>query len=183
MSVTSRKKFIRNVAAGITAPMLLPFLAFANEEEFKGAVVSEDEGEIYYLRDGTAKIKIKISKVQGSGSMSFLSESFRPGDAIPVHKHLNEDEFIFIHQDTGLLLLGDAEHAVSAGSVAIVPKGIWHRLKNTGNEILEMQFGYTPSGFEGYFRELGAPPGQPIPKRTLKEHEELARKWGMMYRW
>ena len=49
------------------------------------------------MRDATAIVKIKMAKTQGANSISFLSETFRPGEALPVHKHLNEEELIFLH--------------------------------------------------------------------------------------
>jgi quercetin dioxygenase-like cupin family protein len=149
---------------------------------FNGLVVNEDEGEAFQLRDGTAITKIKIAKVQGAESISFLSESFKPGDFIPVHKHLNEDEFVFLHKGSGLFTLGDKEYQIKEGAVALVPKGVWHGLKNTGSENLEMRFGYAPSGFEGFFREAGTPVGQPFIQKTLDERRAIAKKWGMTYK-
>jgi len=63
-----------------------------------------------------------------------------------------------------------------------VPKGVWHGLQNTGSLNIEMRFAYTPSGFEGYFREVGTPPGQPFVVRTKEEKRIIARKWGMIHK-
>ena len=145
-------------------------------------VVNEEEGEAIQMRDGTAIVKIKIAKTQGSKSISFLSESFRPGDALPVHKHLKEEELIFIHKGSGLFTLGDKEYPIKEGAVAIVPKGIWHGLKNTGNENIEMRFCYTPSGFEGFFREVGTPVGEKFIRKSMEERRAIAKKWGMIYK-
>ena len=87
--------------------------------------------------------------------MGCAAALFRPGDALAVHKHLNEDELIFMHRGSGLFMLGDKQYEIKEGAVALVPKGVWHGLRNTGNENIEMRFGYTPSGFEGFFREAG----------------------------
>jgi quercetin dioxygenase-like cupin family protein len=148
----------------------------------EGLVVSEDEGEALQMRDGTAIVKIKIAKTQGANSIAFLSESFRPGDALPIHKHLNEDELIFLHKGSGLLTLGDKQYQIREGAVALVPKGIWHGLQNTGNENIEMRFGYTPPGFEGFFREVGTPVGQSFIQKTMEERRTIAKKWGMIYK-
>ena len=74
------------------------------------------------MRDGTAIVKIKIAKVQGANSISFLSKSFRPGDALAVHKYLNEDEQIFMHRGSGLFMLGDKQYEIKEGAVALVSK-------------------------------------------------------------
>ena len=62
------------------------------------------------------------------------TQTFKPGDGIKVHKHSNEAELIFIHKGFGLLTLGDQEYKVKQGAVALIPKGVWHGLKNTGTE-------------------------------------------------
>ena len=101
---------------------------------------------------------------------------------MPVHKHLNEDELIFLHKGTGLFTLADKQYQIKEGAVALVPKGVWHGLQNTGSENIEMRFGYTPSGFEGFFREVGTPVGQPFIQKTREERKAIAKKWGMIYK-
>lgn len=108
--MNSRRQFIQNGTCGILSGFMLPTLAFAETPtDFEGLVVNEDEGEVVRLRDGTAIVRIKIAKSQGSDSICFLSESFRPGDFLPVHKHMNEDELIFIHKGSGIFTLNESE--------------------------------------------------------------------------
>jgi quercetin dioxygenase-like cupin family protein len=181
--MTSRRQFLQQGSLGFVSSFILPLSVLAKDtSDFNGIVVSEDEGEAFQMRDGTAIIKIKIAKVQGAESISFLSESFRPGDALPVHKHLNEDELIFLHKGSGLFTLGDRQYEIKEGAVALVPKGVWHGLQNTGSENIEMRFGYTPSGFEGFFREVGTPVGQSFIQKTMDERKAIAKKWGMIYK-
>ena len=81
----SRRQFMQKGSLGLLSSLVLPLPALANPtSDFAGLVVNEDEGEAIQMRDGTAIVKIKIAKVQGSESISFLSESFRPGDALLV---------------------------------------------------------------------------------------------------
>jgi len=181
--MTSRRQFLQKGSVGFLSSLILPLPVFAKvNSDFDGLVVSEDEGEAFQMRDGTAIVKIKIAKVQGAESISFLSESFKPGDALPVHKHLNEDELIFLHKGSGMFTLGDKQYEIKEGAVAIVPKGVWHGLQNTGSENIEMRFGYTPSGFEGFFREVGTSVGQPFIQKTTDERRAIAKKWGMIYK-
>ena len=181
--MNSRKQFIQNGTFGILSGLMLPTLAFAEIfTDFEGLVVNEDEGEAVRMRDGTSIVHIKIAKSQGSDSICFLSESFRPGDFLPVHKHMNEDELIFIHKGSGVFTLGDKEYQVNEGAVIIVPKGKWHGLKNTGGINIEMRMAYTPSGFENFFREVGQPVGQPFVQKTMEERRAIAKKWGMIYK-
>ncbi len=181
--MTSRRQFLERGSSGFLACVMFSSTILSPDKmAFEGFVVSEDEGEAFQLRDGTAIVRIKIAKVQGVECISFLSESFRPGDALPVHKHLNEDELIFLHKGSGLFTLGGRQYQISQGAVALVPKGVWHGLQNTGGENIEMRFGYAPSGFEGFFREAGTPIGQPFIRKTMDERRAIAKKWGMIYR-
>ena len=181
--MTSRRQFLQQGSLGFLSSLILPFPALAKDtSDFTGLVISEDEGEAIQMRDGTAIVKIKIAKIQGAESISFLSESFKPGDALPVHKHLNEDEFIFLHKGSGLFTLGDKQYQIKEGAVALVPKGVWHGLQNNGSENIEMRFGYSPSGFEGFFREVGTIVGQPFIQKTMNERRAIAKRWGMIYK-
>lgn len=181
--MTSRRQFLQQGSLSLFSSLILPLSSLANDtSDFTGLVINEDEGEAFQMRDGTAIVKIKIAKSQGAGSISFLSETFKPGDALPVHKHLNEDELIFLHKGTGLFTLADKQYQIKEGAVALVPKGVWHGLQNTGSENIEMRFGYTPSGFEGFFREVGTPVGQPFIQKTREERKAIAKKWGMIYK-
>lgn len=146
--------------------------------DFEGLVIDDQEGEAYM--NGKTITRIKIAKVHGCQSMSFLSSQIIHGHSITVHKHLNEDEFIFIHKGSGVLTLGEEQYPVSTGAVAMVPKGVWHGLQNIGNENIEMRFGYAPSGFEGYFREVGIPLGQTGVEKTPEERRAIGEKWGML---
>ena len=181
--MTSRRHFLQQGSLGFLSSLILPLSSPGKDtSDFAGLVISEDEGEAFQMRDGTAIVKIKIAKTQGADSISFLSETFRPGDALPVHKHLNEDELIFLHKGSGLFILGDKQYQIKEGAVALVPKGVWHGLQNSGNENIEMRFGYTPSGFEGFFKEVGTPIGQPFIQKTREERRAIAKKWGMIYK-
>src|SRR5688572_17097240 len=106
-TMASRRKFLQKGSNGILTSMILPFTLSSGDTNFSGLVVDEEGGETIRIRDGKAIVKIKIAKTQGSNVLSFLSEMFAPGDAIPVHKHLNEDELIFLHKGKGEFTLGE----------------------------------------------------------------------------
>lgn len=181
--MNSRRRFFEQGSLGFLSLWLLPLTAFSNDvSDFEGLVINEQEGETLLIRNGTTTLRIKISKTQGSQSICFLSESILPGEGIRIHKHSNEDELIFIHKGSGLFTLGEKQYPVSEGAVAVVPKGVWHGLQNTGSENIEMRFAYTPSGFEGFFREIGTPEGQPFVKKSTEEKKIIAQRWGIIYK-
>lgn len=152
----------------------------ANNEGF---VTYPENQETYLIGPRQAPVTIVIDKnKKGVDATSLCYEDIPPDDMIPVHKHLNEVEIIFIQKGSGIFMLGEKQFEVKEGSAAFVPKGIWHGIKNTGRETLRMMFSYTPSGFEGYFREIGAPKGTQWKGLSSDEFDAIDKKYGIVYK-
>ncbi len=181
-----RRKFLQLGATGVAAAFLgaVPKISFAQSAPLidKGIIVNEDEG-IHILTRRKVPITVKISKARhGVDNISFCTEDMIPGRKMRIHKHLNNDELIFIHKGEGLLTLNEDSITVKAGTVAFVPRGSWHGLDNTGTENLLMVFQYSPAGFEEYFIENGTPVGMPTKVRTEEEYAITEKKYGMVYK-
>jgi mannose-6-phosphate isomerase-like protein (cupin superfamily) len=182
-----RRKFLLAGVAGFCAALFsgLPKISFAKSRSGndKGIVVRSDEG--IHILTGRRKVPvtIKISKAQhGVEGISFCVEEQTPGRKMRIHKHLDNDELIFIHKGEGTLTLGEESVEVKAGDVAFVPRGTWHGLDNTGKENLLMVFQYTPAGFEEYFIENGTLAGMPPKEKTEEEYAVAEKKYGMVYK-
>ncbi len=181
-----RRKFLHIGVAGFFTALLasLPKINFAKSapDSSKGIFVREDEG-IHILSRRKVPITVKISKAQhGIDGISFCTEDMIPGRKMRVHKHLNNDELIFIHKGEGTLTLDEQTIEVKMGTVAFVPRAVWHGLDNTGTGNLLMTFGYSPAGFEEYFIENGTPEGMPAKIRTDEEYAATEKKYGMVYK-
>jgi quercetin dioxygenase-like cupin family protein len=182
-----RRKFLFTGIAGFCTALFagLPKLSFAKTilNNDKGIVVHEDEG--IHILTGRRKvpITIKISKAKHSvDGISFCVEDLIPGRKMRVHKHINNDELIFIHKGEGTLTLDEEFIEVKTGDVAFVPRNTWHGLDNTGKENLLMVFQYSPAGFEEYFIENGTLVGMPAKERTEEEYASTEKKYGMVYK-
>lgn len=181
-----RRRFLRTGIAGVCTAFFagLPKINFAKTASSgdKGIVVHEDAG-IHILTRRKVPITIKISKAQhGIEGISFCVEDQSRGRKMRVHKHLNNDELIFIHKGEGTLTLGEELIQVKAGDVAYVPRGTWHGLDNVGTENLVMIFQYSPAGFEEYFIENGTLVGMQPKERTDEEYAIAEKKYGMVYK-
>jgi quercetin dioxygenase-like cupin family protein len=181
-----RRKFLQIGATGFFATLFanFPKISFSQPASGngKGIVVREDEG-IHILTRRKVKMNVKISKTKdGVDGISFCTEDMEPGRKMRVHKHLDNDELIFIHKGVGKLTLDDQLIDVKAGDVAFVPRDTWHGLDNAGTENLLMVFQYTPAGFEEYFLENGTPVGMPAKVRTDEEYAAAEKKYGMVYK-
>jgi mannose-6-phosphate isomerase-like protein (cupin superfamily) len=145
------------------------------------AAIGADEGELVFVaRD---PVRIKISPDGGSGRFAMITQDVSPGTSIPVHCHDAEDEVIFIQAGAGEATLGDKTVPLSAGSTLFVPQGTWHGGRNTGESVLKWIAIYSPSGFEGYFREIGRrAPADPPRRRSAEEMAALDRRFHIRYR-
>lgn len=181
-----RRTFLQVGMTGVLTALFskLPKAGFAQsvKNDHEGIVVQEDEGT-HILTRRKVPITIKISQAKhGVDAISFCVEHMDPGRKMRVHKHLNNDELIFIHRGQGTLTMGDRTIEVGTGAVAFIPRGTWHGLDNTGKEELQMVFQYSPAGFEEFFIENGTPVGMPTNDRTEEELAIAAKKYGMVYK-
>jgi mannose-6-phosphate isomerase-like protein (cupin superfamily) len=182
-----RRGFLKFGFAGITAALSLGLFkrTFAKSplEKGKGVVVHEEEGKRIIMGRSKAPMTIKISEADhGIESLSFCTEDIVPGRKMPVHKHLNNDEVIFIQSGIGILTLDEKTLDVKTGAVVFVPRGVWHGLENPGTENIRMVFMYTPAGFEEYFVENGTVAGEPVKARSREEYAATEKKYGMVYK-
>jgi mannose-6-phosphate isomerase-like protein (cupin superfamily) len=180
----NRRSFLKTTSAAVLSPALiaLPELSLANYSNQKGIVKNADEGETYLVRENTP-ITIKVSKqADGIDSVSICTEEIPAQGGIPIHKHLKNDEIFFFHKGNGSFILVEQEFIVSEGSTAFVPRGTWHGLKNTGNELLIFTFSFSPAGFEDFFRQIGTIKGTPFKAKPQDEIKLLAKKYGMVYK-
>jgi oxalate decarboxylase/phosphoglucose isomerase-like protein (cupin superfamily) len=182
----ARRKFLQTGVTGVASVFFgsLPKIGFSQSASGndKGLIVREAEGT-HILTRRKVPITVKISKTKhGIDGISFCTEDMTPGRKMRVHKHLNNDELIFIHKGEGTLTLDEQLVEVKTGDVIFVPRDRWHGLDNTGNENLLMVFQYSPAGFEEYFIENGTPAGMPAKVRTEEEYAATEKKYGMVYK-
>ena len=102
-----RRKFLLRGLAGFCAAFFanLPKIGLAKsyEPNDNGIIVREDEG-IHILTRRKVPITIKVSKAKdGVNGISFCVEDQSPGRKMRIHKHMNNDELIFIHKGEGTL--------------------------------------------------------------------------------
>jgi len=182
-----RRKFLQTGILGFCTAFFsgLPKISVAKSTSNydKGIVVHEDEGTHILTGRRKVPLTIKISKAKHNvDGISFCVEDQSPGRKMRIHKHLNNDELVFIHKGEGRMTLDDQSIEVKTGDVVFVPRGTWHGLDNTGKENLIMIFQYTPAGFEEYFIENGTLVGSPTKEKTEEEYAITEKKYGMVYK-
>jgi len=71
--------------------------------------------------------------------LAFDTYYFKPSQVLEYHKHPNGDQIFVVLQGEGEFYLDDGEEEIkkiAKGSVFLAPKDVWHKIVNTGNEIL-----------------------------------------------
>ncbi|HTB25814.1 MAG TPA: cupin domain-containing protein [Puia sp.] len=180
----NRRKFLHLSALGFLSPMMLPLIKpyIIPEESKKGIVKQPEDGETFFVRENTP-ITIQISKKMDSAdSISICTEEIQPGAKIATHKHLNEDEYFTFLKGTGSIKIDGLEFPVKPGTSGLVPRATWHSIQNTSSESLIFTFGYSPAGFEDFFRQIGTPKGIPFKAKTAEEILSFAEKYGIVYK-
>ena len=72
------------------------------------AVLARNAGELRNFQ-GRRPLWIKVDpQTLGSRSFTVGMEDLPPGDSIGIHKHLTEDEIVFVHRGQVAITLGDS---------------------------------------------------------------------------
>lgn len=126
------------------------------------SVIGPAQGERRFLRGGVAPVLIKVDPVTtGSRRMVLASSDLPPGDSIPVHRHLREDEIIWVTRGTARVRLGEQQYTAGPGTTVFIPEGTCIALGNAGQDTFSMVFVFSAPGFEQVLREVSSPAGAP----------------------
>lgn len=107
------------------------------------------------------EIVIKVDPRRTGAAFAMGTESLASGAAIPVHRHLSQDEVLFIYKGQGRATLEGKAITVLPGTMLYVPRQAWHGLRNTGTGLLQFTWTAAPPGIEQFFREMSRLGPQP----------------------
>lgn len=82
------------------------------------------------------KIRCLIGEPDAAPSFSMRQFDVAPGGHTPKHNHGHEHE-VFVLEGSGVVLEGDVEHPISAGTAVFVRPGELHQFRNTGTGTLK----------------------------------------------
>jgi mannose-6-phosphate isomerase-like protein (cupin superfamily) len=137
------------------------------------AVIAADEGERRFLRGGQAPLLIKIDPVNhGSQRMVLGASDLPPGDAIGMHRHLQEDEILIILRGNAEVRLGGKKYQAGPGGAVYIPQGTCVAVANIGRDTLTNYFIFSSPGFEQVLRQVSSRPGEP--PKTLSPADRVA---------
>lgn len=120
------------------------------------AVLPLAAGERAWL-DSTRFTTLKVDPATvGAEHFALGAEALPPGSAIPVHRHLDDEEVLIVHRGRAAVTLGDSVHAVEAGGIAYVPPGTWVGLANAGADTLTIFYVFPTPHFLDYMRAIAS---------------------------
>ena len=179
-SESSRRDFL-SLAAALPLAALVDQLPRGPERGKAAFGIQADEGELFFIGPTRDPLRIKVSP-PSPGRFAMIVQEMAPGSRVPIHLHEREDEIIFVQRGAGTATVGTERVTLRAGSTLFVPQGTWHGGENGGAETLVWVAIYSPSGFEGYFREIGVGPnGELPPQLAPDERIERDRRYGIRY--
>ena len=154
------------------------------ESEPKPLLLEKNEGEQRIWRDPPpGGFTLKVSpRNNGSQHLVLGTEDLFPGDKIPRHKHLGQDEIVFIQSGTAHVRLGDRERDLHAGGMAFIPARTWVSIQNNSTEPVSFVFIFSAPGFENHLLCVSVPANEKATPMTPAERKQCDHQGHAIYK-
>jgi len=90
--------------------------------------------------------------------MAVIAEQIGVGDTIPLHRHV-VDEVVFYLSGEVEVRLGDKTYAVGSGDIVVIPAGVAHSQRNTGDSAAEIRAVFPSTRLDIEYLERNPAPG------------------------
>ena len=125
---------------------------------------------------------LKVSPANnGSQHLVLGTEDLLPGDIIPRHKHLGQDEIVLVQSGVIHLQIGDQERDLHAGGMAFIPAFTWVSVKNNNSQPASMVFIFSAPGFENHLRCVSVPSNEKPTPMTPQEQKQCDHEGHVTY--
>lgn len=149
----------------------------------KPLLLEKNEGEQRIWRDPPpGGFILKVSPANnGSQHLVLVTEEFASGEEIPTHKHLGQDEIVFIQSGTVHARVGDQERDLHAGGMAFIPAYTWVSFKNTSTEPASIVAVFSAPGFENHLRCVSVPANEEPTPTSPEEQKRCDHEGHVVY--
>jgi len=150
----------------------------------KPLLLEKDEGERRIWREPPpGDFILKVSpKNNGSQHLVMGTEDMHPGDEFPMHKHLEQDEILYVVKGTVHAHVGDQERDVHAGGTVFIPALTWVNVKNTETNTASVVFVFSAPGFEDYMRCDSVLPNEKVTLLSPEQMKACEHKGHVIYK-
>src|SRR6516162_791745 len=139
---------------------LLAQMTDSNSAKSTPTVFQADEGDRWMLL-GVKPLIFKVDPVStGSDTLVVGTEEMPTGNKIPTHKHLHEDEVIFVHKGAVRVTLAGRQYDAGTGATVFIPHGNWIGVENTSSAPAMILFFFNKPAFEQCLRAMSSRPGE-----------------------
>ena len=110
-------------------------------------------------------LTIKARGRETGGALTVFESVPAPGEGPPLHRHVAEDEIVYVLEGELRILLDGELSDAPAGSFVFVAKGVPHTWQNVGAGHARILFAFAPAapGMETFFeRAAEVPEGTPL---------------------
>ena len=133
-------------------------IVVAKTEGDETTVTTSSTREILVIQPEQGKalgaVRCKVSTEDTGGAYTILELVLQPGQGAPPHVHALEDEIF--HVVEGVCEVGQPgkTRSAGAGTIAVLPRGMLHLFRNTGEQPCRVMVTAIPGGLDRYFEEL-----------------------------
>ena len=139
---------------------LLAQMSNSNSGKSTPTVFQAEEGDRWMLL-GDKPLVFKVDPVStDSDTLVVGTEEMPPRNRIPTHKHLYEDEVIFVHKGTVRVTLAGRQYEARTGATVFIPHGNWIGVENVSSEPAMILFFFNKPAFEQCLRAMSSRPGE-----------------------
>jgi quercetin dioxygenase-like cupin family protein len=150
----------------------------------KPLLLEKSEGERRIWREPPpGEFILKVSPQNNdSQHLVMLTEEMNPGDEIPAHKHLGQDEILYIAHGTVHVHLSDQERDLHAGGTVFIPANAWISVKPLGTEAVSLVAVFSEPGFEDYMRCDSVLPTEKVVPISTEQQRACSHKGHVVYK-
>lgn len=122
-------------------------------EQNSGAFVSIPGESQTVSNPAGGSLTFKARDEQTGGALTAFESTAAPGEGPPLHRHLREDEVIYVLAGRLRVWFHEDVHEAPAGSFVFLPKGTSHTWQNAGHETARFLILFAPAaaGMERFF--------------------------------
>jgi len=104
------------------------------------------------------------------------------GAQIPYHRHLHEDEVLYIGSGIAHVKVGSVEGDAHAGAIVFIPRDTWVTVRNVGKTPIALLFAFNAPSFDRFMRCESVPSGQSARPLTPQEDQACMKLGDVQYR-
>lgn len=124
----------------------------------------------------------RIYKIRGKdsdGSVAVFEEEVPAGLGPPLHIHEREEEVFRVLEGRFRFVAGEGDMTVGAGTTLMIPRGLPHTFKNTGEAAGRLLIVLTPPYSDGFFDEVEAK--GLTPPEDMDAIADIGRRYGLTF--